>query len=599
MSKRKPSDAKPGRGEPDIARSVAGRKSARGQGAAPPAGKKTPSSSWIPSPAALRETVESIVVAFVLAFLFRTFEAEAFVIPTGSMAPTLMGRHKDYRCPVCGYEYQVGAPDRQSDGAPADVESGTCPICRTPADLRPGNSRGEDYPTFNGDRILVAKFPYEFAEPKRWDVIVFKFPGDATTNYIKRLVGLPGETVWIHHGDLWIRNQHGTLEIARKPPSKLLAMLQPVFDNDAAPKIAALGWPARWQALPQRDRAGQWESADDGTAFHTDGSGEGETWLRYCHRVPSCAQWEEMLRRHALPRGETFQPQLISDFTAYDTAIEPTITPDRKQPTIAPDCKQLGCHWVGDLAMECALDVQSDSGEVVFELVKGGRRFQCRIDVATGTATLNLPGGPKAETAVCGPGQHKVMFSNVDDELLLWVDGSVATFDAETTYDSFAMRARIPTTADLLPAGIATRFAAVKVGHLKLSRDIYYIAVGSKPAEQSLGMNDFKGFLPVLADPATWAAAFGNENMRRVYFELAAPDPRHPEQDQFFVLGDNSASSKDGRLWAGDGIESYVSRRLLIGKALFIYWPHSWGELPGPLAPLPCFPNFKRMHLVR
>ena len=41
--------------------------------------------------AAVRETIESIVVALVLAFLFRTFEAEAFVIPTGSMAPTLMG----------------------------------------------------------------------------------------------------------------------------------------------------------------------------------------------------------------------------------------------------------------------------------------------------------------------------------------------------------------------------------------------------------------------------------------------------------------------------------------------------------------------------
>ena len=39
-----------------------------------------------------RETFESIVVAFVLAFLFRAFEAEAFVIPTGSMAPTLYGR---------------------------------------------------------------------------------------------------------------------------------------------------------------------------------------------------------------------------------------------------------------------------------------------------------------------------------------------------------------------------------------------------------------------------------------------------------------------------------------------------------------------------
>jgi len=57
----------------------------------------------------LRETVESVAIAFILAFLFRTFEAEAFVIPTGSMAPTLQGRHKDADCPKCGYHYRVSA----------------------------------------------------------------------------------------------------------------------------------------------------------------------------------------------------------------------------------------------------------------------------------------------------------------------------------------------------------------------------------------------------------------------------------------------------------------------------------------------------------
>ena len=55
-----------------------------------------------------RETVESIVVAFVLALLFLSFEAEAFVIPTGSMAPTLMGRHRDLVCETCGDDYRVG-----------------------------------------------------------------------------------------------------------------------------------------------------------------------------------------------------------------------------------------------------------------------------------------------------------------------------------------------------------------------------------------------------------------------------------------------------------------------------------------------------------
>ena len=105
----------------------------------------------LPSPAAVREMIESVAIAFVLAFLFRTFEAEAFVIPTGSMAPTLMGRHKDVICPKCKYPYQVSASDEvSSDGSPRvvgpdgrvrpseeyKIASGTCPMCRYTRDAR-------------------------------------------------------------------------------------------------------------------------------------------------------------------------------------------------------------------------------------------------------------------------------------------------------------------------------------------------------------------------------------------------------------------------------------------------------------------------------
>ena len=67
------------------------------------------------APQSNRETVESIVVAVILAFLFRTFVAEAFVIPTGSMAPTLMGNHKDVACEKCGFRYQGGASSENED----------------------------------------------------------------------------------------------------------------------------------------------------------------------------------------------------------------------------------------------------------------------------------------------------------------------------------------------------------------------------------------------------------------------------------------------------------------------------------------------------
>src|SRR5215831_11257546 len=104
--------------------------------------KPTPGKSTSSQPAAqaaswghtFRETVESVVIAFILAFLFRTFEAEAFVIPTGSMAPTLQGRHKDVECPKCHYRYRAGAssevdPRTGERIRECNVTDTTCPMC--------------------------------------------------------------------------------------------------------------------------------------------------------------------------------------------------------------------------------------------------------------------------------------------------------------------------------------------------------------------------------------------------------------------------------------------------------------------------------------
>ena len=81
-----------------------------------------------------RESIESFVVVFV-SFLMWSLEAEGFVIPTGSMAPTLLGRHKELVCPQCGYVYRVNA-DREVDSSGASsaqlrrIELGTCENCR-------------------------------------------------------------------------------------------------------------------------------------------------------------------------------------------------------------------------------------------------------------------------------------------------------------------------------------------------------------------------------------------------------------------------------------------------------------------------------------
>jgi signal peptidase I len=87
----------------------------------------------------VREYAEALIIAVLLALVIRTFVVQAFKIPSGSMLPTL----------------QIG------------------------------------------DHILVNKFLYYFQSIQRGDIIVFKFPQDETRDFIKRVIGLPGETIEI------------------------------------------------------------------------------------------------------------------------------------------------------------------------------------------------------------------------------------------------------------------------------------------------------------------------------------------------------------------------------------------------------------------
>lgn len=94
----------------------------------------------------MKEWVEPIIIAVILALIIRTFVVQAFKIPTGSMRPTLM----------------------------------------------------------EGDRLLVNKFIYKFKKPERGDVIVFISPEDRKKDFIKRLVALQGEDVEISNGTIFI-----------------------------------------------------------------------------------------------------------------------------------------------------------------------------------------------------------------------------------------------------------------------------------------------------------------------------------------------------------------------------------------------------------
>jgi signal peptidase I len=116
---------------------------------------------------AAREYAESIGVALAVALLLRAFVVEAFQIPSGSMIPTLdIGDHIF----VSKFSYGVGIP-------------------------------------FTNKRLV------EFGEPQRGDVIVFRYPPDPSIDFIKRVVGLPGERVELRHNQVFINGQ----PMAREP----------------------------------------------------------------------------------------------------------------------------------------------------------------------------------------------------------------------------------------------------------------------------------------------------------------------------------------------------------------------------------------------
>lgn len=512
-----------------------------------------------------RDTVEAIVVAFILALVVRGFEAQAFVIPTGSMAPTLMGRHKEVACPQCGFVYAVNASGEVETSVHRnqDVESGICVNCRY---LNP--SLGEA-PSFKGDRILVMMFPYDLpflpgsGPPERWDVVVFRYPEEPEVSYIKRLVGLPGETIRIAHGDIYVRPPGGTeFALARKPLKHQSAMQIMVYDDRYRPRaLTDLPEWTRW-----RPDAGWNSMSRTDSRYRAEATGEGWSELRYNNLVPDPDQWGAILEGRDLPHPP--RPTLITDFYSYNTNL-PNF--DRLGPWMQSD-------WVGDLTLGTVIDVQqvNPGGSIRWELVEAGVPHRCTIDLTTGVATFTRGDEVigQGDTVIKGKGRYRVEFGNVDDRMTLVVDGRAVGapgFAFETGEAN-----PIPTEKDLAPAAMAVRNATVEASDLVLKRDIYYT---QRPGEHDYDQvwDEHQPTSPTelfdfLGDPSRFP------KMGRVRFRDYDVAP-----DRYFMLGDNSPSSSDSRRWgtrdvawddSGERRSWEVPRQFLTGKAFYIYWPH-------------------------
>jgi signal peptidase I len=123
-----------------------------------------------PQKTVVREYAEALIIALVLALLIRTFIVQAFKIPSGSMEPTLLiGDH----LLVSKFSYSIHVPNE---------------VPFTSIQLFP------DIHFFS-------------SVPERGNIIVFKFPLDPSKYYIKRVVGLPGETIQIIRQRVYINDK--------------------------------------------------------------------------------------------------------------------------------------------------------------------------------------------------------------------------------------------------------------------------------------------------------------------------------------------------------------------------------------------------------
>lgn len=540
----------------------------------------------------VKETIESIVIAFILAFVFRAFIVEPFIIPTGSMAPTLLGAHLQHHCPSCGYRFDTGVdPETDPEGsALPEPRLFNCPMCNYGVTAKIGTR------VRSGDRILVDKFSYHLTDPARWDVIVFKAPEGSPiggepaprTNFIKRLIGLPGERVALLDGNVYVAPA-GTNDfvIARKTDPQTnrhwqsiqRAVWQPVYHSEYVPiQSGSADGPGRdkrhvWR-VPWQQESGEWELGSQ----------------RNPRRVYRFAGGKGVIRFESQGGVGTISHDKQNARYPYNY--------NRSSGSLNDP------HPIEDIRLACAATI--GEGNARISLSTTARLDRPDLGIETLTATIDSAGSVKltatsddATTRELGYEQQitplepgiatDIELWLVDDEASVWINRErVLVQRFELSAKQIAERPEQAMTPEIRIAIDSDN--EVELRRVELDRDIYYFANRYRYAGFSRGeARRIDGKIRVGPNPL---------DLRK-----SAPD----HDAELFVLGDNQPASKDGRDWTDvdgwvrvryfDGEErpGVVPRSLLVGRAFMVYYPAPHGVSPRAKG---VFPDFGRMRFV-
>ena len=516
----------------------------------------------------MRLLVETIIGLSIAVSLVRGLATEGYMISTGSMAPTLVGFHRDAECPHCRFAFDRGSVpaairSRHAETGASDAsedqtsEPARCPNCGERFALDPAAS-----PRIEGDQLLVLKHAYADRPPRRWEVVVFRNPSDPSEAYIKRVAGLPGETVAIRHGDVFADGS-----LCRKDWATQQAMRLPIADSSHPidDQSATSPQPSRWDIGPR------WMRSTEAGEVVFDHGGEASA-IRYRHRTRSGGQHRTRVQvdwpnphppeasRLRYENGE------LTCIGAMPEAVRDRLlllsTDDRFRNAIRRLAAASRFGWITDA---CGYNPPGQSEHPVRDLMWEGR-----VHLAADAAlSVRLLYGRQPFVLEMRPDRLRLLTLDADGgELVLressrppvtgWQRVAVSLFDRQATV-----------AIDGEPVWTPVPFAST--------------ALTERPSREPLTLTA-AGRVRLVA-PTLW---------RDVY--VTPPDDAAAVTlpgDAFYMLGDNSPVSVDSRRWP----IAAVPRSHLIGKPLMVHLPSR--KVDAPLAGWLRVPDIGRMRLVR
>ncbi len=536
----------------------------------------------------IRENIEALVVAIVLAVVIRHFAIEAFEIPTGSMAPTLFGIHAWRDCPRCDVDFAIAigtdsrtgevnvsyrrmllykgpcenpvgcGMDLHARGASGRLRRGGDVACTACAfQFRPRNSKGftevtarpyaarcpnctlvyedvlESTNVHGGHKILVTKFAYAIGSPERWDVIVFQF--DQWKNYIKRLIGKPGERIDVWDGDIYV---DGKIERKYRHPRVQESLWRKISDSSIKER-------------PIAEVPSAWAEVAPVTAGRPNAPSKLAEWDADQLRWSVNAADEVAILAYQRPIDNYYNYNLLA-VTGKGRFGSPAaaIVGDRRVEFVARPlrsgaaARSGGDRWVGgeirdgEFTYQFRLPVGEASPErpaILHRITNGAQNadpLRAAFEPAD-RAEASIALAPNVATAIA--------FENLDDRAAVFVEGELVLELEYTSVPEGTDLSRVRYEAPPNPPAYAGPEAhtlhlvvaneQVELTDIRVYRDMYY-----------LGRWDDEG--------SSWSKSS---------YQLG--------DDQYLAMGDNGPSSSDGRVWG------HVEGGALMGKALLVFWP--------------------------